>query len=330
MKTFFIGIDISKDWLDVAVCDGTSKEVLQVFRTDNSFDGVEDLIAQTRELTKRYKRWYCFEHTGNYGLLLAQLLENHKLTYSAVPAIEIKQSSGMTRGKSDVVDAKRIALYAATYSHKLIPSSLPGESILKIKNMLTCRSQFVKLATQLKNSRKSYLVASKISDVSGLVTLIDERLAQLEQDVKKLESAIEMEIKASRSLQENYQKMKTVTGIGNIIAMYLLVHTNNFTSFKNPRKFNCYSGVAPFEHSSGSSYTGKTKTSKLRNKTIKTLLFNGANSAAIWDKELKTYYKRKIKEGKAHQSVINAIACKLIYRVFAVVKRDEPYVKLVR
>ena len=110
----------------------------------------------------------------------------------------------------------------------------------------------------------------------------------------------------------------------------MLVYTNNFTSFENPRKFNCYAGLAPFEHSSGTSIKKKTKTSNLRNKTMKTLLYNGANSAAIYDKELKAYYKRKTKEGKPHQLIMNNIACKLVYRIFAVVNREEPFVNLVR
>lgn len=119
-------------------------------------------------------------------------------------------------------------------------------------------------------------------------------------------------------------------GVGLLTAAYMIVLTNNFTSFKNPRKFNCYAGIAPFEHSSGSSIKGKTKTSKLRNKGIKTVLFNGANSAIIYDEELKAYYKRKKQEGKAHNSIINAVCCKLVYRMFAVVKREEPFVNLTR
>jgi hypothetical protein len=57
-------------------------------------------------------------------------------------------------------------------------------------------------------------------------------------------------------------------------------------------------------------------------------LFNGANAAALHDKELNNYYKRKKEEGKHHQSVMNAIACKLVYRAFSVIKRQSPYVTL--
>ena len=68
--------------------------------------------------------------------------------------------------------------------------------------------------------------------------------------------------------------------------------------------------------------------SHLGNKKLKTLLSNGANSAKSWDPEIRAYYKRKIDEGKEHKAVINAISCKLVNRVFAVVKRQTPYVSI--
>ena len=111
-----------------------------------------------------------------------------------------------------------------------------------------------------------------------------------------------------------------------VIGAFMLVSTNNFTGFENGRKYACYSGIAPFPNESGSSIKGKTKVSHLANKKIKTLLSNGANSAKSYDPEIKAYYQRKIKEGKDHKSVINAISCKLVNRVFAVVKRQTPYV----
>jgi hypothetical protein len=55
-------------------------------------------------------------------------------------------------------------------------------------------------------------------------------------------------------------------------------------------------------------------------------LNNGANSASTWDPEIRKYYERKIDEGKDHKLVLNAVACKLVSRVFAVVNRKTPYV----
>jgi transposase len=326
MKTIFIGIDISKDSLDVAVCQDPALDLDTTFKVENSIKGISKLIKKSTKFNQEV--WFCFEHTGNYGLLLMCQLQSEGFTYSVVPALEIKQSQGMTRGKNDTVDAKRIALYAATHSYKLQPFHLPGENLLKIKSMLAYRSQLVGMSRQLQNSYKSHQITNKSVDVSLILDDIKQNIDGLKQKIKKLETDIVELIQADPKMESNFVKASKVKGIGLIIAAYMLVYTNNFTAFDNPRKFNCYAGLAPFEHTSGTSIAGKTKTSRLRNKTIKTLLFNGANTATNYDQELKAYYKRKKDQGKPHNLIMNNIACKLVYRVFAVVNRDEPFVNL--
>jgi transposase len=324
MKSIFIGIDISKDTLDVAICQDPSQVIDQVFKVDNTIKGISKLITRC----KRYKQelWFCFEHTGNYGLLLMCQLQSEGLKYSVVPALEIKQSLGMVRGKNDAIDAQRIAIYAATNSHKLKPFDLPGENLLKIKALLAYRSQLVNISRQLQNSLKSHKITHQCIDIGLILDDIQQDLDLQKEKIQKVEKQIVELIATDSKMKSNYEKACGVKGIGPIIAAYMILYTNNFTAFDNPRKFNCYAGLAPFERSSGTSIKGKTKTSRLRNKVIKALLFNGANSASNHDYELKAYYKRKRMEGKPHQLIMNNIACKLVYRVFAVVSREEPYV----
>jgi transposase len=330
MKTFFVGIDISKDWLDVCVYDEELVKAVLSFRSDNTIEGIEEVIDQCKTAAGSNKLWCCFEHTGSYGLLLARILEEHAVVYSAVPALEIKQSIGITRGKNDRVDALRIAQYATVNRHKLSETKLPEEHLLVIKNLLTYRSQLLKTSQGLQNSRKSYLIVNKTANVQVIIDDLNLKIASLKLDIVKLEKAIKAEIATNKELASSFKRIMSVKGVGLMIAATMLVCTKNFTTFENPRKFNCYAGLAPFAHASGSSIQGKTKTSSLRNKKMKTLLCSGANSAVNHDLEMKAYYKRKLKEGKHHNSIINAVACKIVYRVFAVVKRAEPYVNLVR
>lgn len=79
--------------------------------------------------------------------------------------------------------------------------------------------------------------------------------------------------------------------------------------------------MAPFEHSSGTSIRGKTKTSNLANREVKVYLTRAAITAISWDPQIKAYYKRKTGEGKHKASVINAVRAKIIARCFAVIKR---------
>lgn len=117
-------------------------------------------------------------------------------------------------------------------------------------------------------------------------------------------------------------------GVGLIIASYMLVYTQNYTTITEARCFASYSGVAPFGERSGTSINKTPHVSHLANKRMKSLLNNGAWVAVKYDKELKTYYKRKIEEGKHERVVINAVRNKLLGRIFASVKRGSPYVEL--
>jgi transposase len=326
MKSVFIGVDISKDWLDVAICADVTEPVTEVFQVGNSLKGIGKLIRKCTKL--KFRPWVCFEHTGNYGLLLSHLLDNAEICYSAVPALEIKNSIGVTRGKTDRVDAIRIAVYAATHAHRLKPGKLPSTVLLQLKSMLTYRDQLGNMSRQWQNMLKSHRISTAVIDNRKIVKDIGKQVVQLKKKVVVLEAQIMELIHGQADLAEKYNQAITVKGVGPIIASQMLVLTNNFTSFDNARKFNCYAGLAPFEHSSGSSIKGKTRTSPLRNRKIKALLLNGANSAAVHDTELRNYFKRKTAEGKHRMVVLNTIACKLVYRIFAVVNRTEPYVQI--
>ena len=117
---------------------------------------------------------------------------------------------------------------------------------------------------------------------------------------------MEQLIAASTSLYTNYLLLRSIKGIGIINAIVLLCVTDNFQRFDNPRKFACYCGVAPFEHTSGISIRGKTQTSSLANKEVKVYLTRAAITAISWDPQMKAYYKRKIAEGKHKASVDSA------------------------
>lgn len=88
-------------------------------------------------------------------------------------------------------------------------------------------------------------------------------------------------------------------------------------------------GLAPFTYTSGKSIYSKAKVSQRANKQIKALLHLAAVSAATHMKsgDYKEYYDRRIAEGKHPLCVLNVIRAKLVGRMFAVIKRDELYIK---
>jgi len=123
-------------------------------------------------------------------------------------------------------------------------------------------------------------------DLKDLIESLEVKISEIKADIITIEGKIKAEIASDDELAGTFKKITTVKGVGLMIAATMIVCTNNFTAFEDPRKFNCFAGLAPFSYSSGSSIQGKTKTSSLRNKTMKKLLFNGANTAVMYDHEL--------------------------------------------
>ncbi len=101
MKKLFCGIDISKDFLDYAICFDEEKAIASLSKTENNKKGIKTLIRHLQKESGGGKTWVCFEHTGHYGLLLASLLAENKIQFSMVPSLDILKSSGLTRGKTD-------------------------------------------------------------------------------------------------------------------------------------------------------------------------------------------------------------------------------------
>jgi transposase len=328
-KKYFIGVDISKDTLDLAESEEVNYGSYKDLRVDNNFDGFDKVETWLTKQKIGFKDClFCMEHTGTYGLLFFAWLDQMQIDYCVEAGTQIKKSIGMARGKNDKVDARRICDYAYTNRMKLKPFQLPSAVILQIKQLLTYRRQLIKIRTSLKNSLKSHNQYQKVSGLKSISEQISVQIKDYNSRVDQIEEQITEVINSNEELKKNYQLAKSVKGIGPIITAFMIVSTNNFTCFENGRKYACYCGIAPFDNISGTSIKGKSQVSHFANKGIKTLLTNGANSACVWDPELKNYYNKKIAEGKEHKLIINAIRFKLVNRVFAVVKRQTPYVNI--
>lgn len=326
-KKWFIGTDVSKDTLDLALHSLKDRERFSEKKFNNDLRGFGFILSWLMKKNISLEECvFCMEHTGVYSLSFIAFLNEKNLFVSVEPALQIKRSIGIVRGKNDKVDARRIAIYAMDNWNKLKSYKVPGKSILKIKQLLTYRDQLTRSMISFKNSRKSHERYQLTTDPDFVTVDIEKQLGDLQASIDKINGQIEEIIDQEQELKNNYDLLRSIKGIGLVIGAYMIVSTVNFERFDDGRKYACYAGVAPFEHSSGTSIRGKTSVSFLANKRIKTLLYNAANSAAQWDPELKNYYQRKREEGKDHQLVMNAICCKLIYRMFAIIKRQTPFV----
>jgi transposase len=328
-KTYFVGIDISKDHLDVSVLRKETVKKFEDKKVANTVEGYEKMVEWLEQKKIPLDDClFCMEHTGVYGLVLFAWLSCMQADFVVEPGLRIKKSIGMVRGKNDTIDARRIAEYAYIHRSKLEPFCMPATVLLQIKELLTYRTFLVKTKISLKNTLKSHEKYQPICQLNFIIEDIKRQIAEYEDRIANMEKQIKELIFSNEEIARNFKLACSVKGIGLVIASFMIVTTNNFTSFQQARKYACYCGIAPFEHSSGSSIKSRTRVSHLANKRIKALLANAASIASCHDPELRAYYHRKLMEGKTKLQVLNAISNKLVSRVFAVVNRQTPYVNI--
>ena len=320
-----IGIDVSKATLDVVLQDEQGK-LVQEERVKNSCVGLRSLLRKwARQGHCDTTALVCLEPTGHYSHgVVKTLLDLGHPTWLA-HATDIRLSIGMQRGKSDKVDARRIAQYAHRFRDK---ARLVGQShveFAELKALLALRERLVKErgknTAQLKDN-----VLYLTGNTKDLVKAeLQRQLKALELSITKLDRAIAVFLRKDSALQGRNKLAQTVSGIGPVLASELIAHTEGFTRFDSPRQLVCYAGVAPFERTSGSSVRGKTATSSFANHRLKSLLKLAALAAVRVPGDLQDYYHRKIAQGKRPIVVLNNVAGKIIHHLWAVIHSGRPY-----
>lgn len=320
------GLDISKKTFDAVLhCKGLHQKF------SNDPKGFKTFIHWMLELgLELSKVLVCMENSGYYSLRISNYLYQKGIDYVAENPLQIKRSIGFRRGKSDKADAKDIASYGWLNREHIKLSVPPSDSIIRLQQLQATRELLVRQNTAIKNQIHGHQVVQD-KDVSKLACKVLKSVLQAnEKQIEKVEEKLKGIIFSEEKLSSTYKLCTSVTGIGLILAVELIVHTQNFTCFESWRKFAAYCGTVPYPYQSGTSIMGKPRIHPVSDRKMKSLLTMSAISSIRVDPELKEYFKRRVDEGKPKMSVINMIRNKLLARVFATVARGKPYVILAK
>lgn len=324
---FFIGIDVSKNELDFAVQQGQCflfhREVANEPAAINAF------IKELGKLSgfKPDKAVFCMEHTGIYNNHALICLYKKQAHICLEAATQIRNSLGNIRGKNDKIDAIRIAGYAYDKRDRLRLWVPKREVVQQLAHLAATRLRLITVKKQLKTPLKEHDGFSTKRVTRQNLQICSHSLKAIDDDLTRADKAIEQLIQADTELHRLFSLVTSVSGIGKVTAVQVIVATNEFKDINNPKKFACYSGVAPFTDDSGK-IIKKARVSHMANKKIKTLLHLSAIVAIQYNQDLKLFYERKVlQEKKNKMSVINAVRNKLILRIFACVNQNRPYEK---
>lgn len=326
-KKWFVGIDVSKKTIDVVYYDRKRQKMCEDIHRQFSNDQSGFILMRKwfKECgMKKVELVIGLENTGIYSYELCLSLESAGIDYCCFNPLHLKRSFGLTRGKNDKVDAWRIAYYCFLHREELVYCKMSANTIMRLKGLSSERKRHIKHIAEY----KAYLTDRKAMVTDNIKKRSAKILAYEQELVEEIEKEMETIIQNEPNLKKNYDLLLSIKGIGSVNAIAMIIHTNNFESFENARKYACYVGVAPFASTSGTSIKGKPHVCSIGARMLKSDLSMAARSARIHDPQIKEYFERKTAQGKEFGVVLNAIKYKLIQRMFAVIKRGTPFVQL--
>ncbi|WP_379093322.1 IS110 family transposase [Pedobacter sp. UC225_65] len=323
---YFIGIDVSKATFNYCVRYGGGNVING--KVGNNIESIKEFVLTLKEIPgfRLANAVFGMEVTGIYGLVLMNGLAKMKAKVVVEPAMRIKNSLGIIRGKNDKLDAARITRYLIKNLQEL-KLWVPRRKIIdELSSLSTLRERMVKvnkIMTTPLNEDDGFIDVH-ISSVN--IKLCSPSILQMEQLVKDIDERIKTLWSNDEQCERLMKIMISVMGIGDVIALQILIHSNEFKSITTARTFASYCGIAPFEYDLGTSVKKLARVSPVANKKIKSLLHNGVRTCIGFDAEIRAYYRRRVEVDKKNKmSVMNAIKFKLICRVFACIRGDRLY-----
>lgn len=309
-----LGVDVAKDSLVAVLCDrsGKIKKTYTVFNTKEDIEGLID------EIYKKHNHLsVASEATGEYHLELAKCCVLKDIPFRLLNPITTKQFTRATvrKKKTDLSDAHVIAMLAARGEGTVIDAS----SFSHLKPIVRTATKLAQVKQQLD------LMSKRLKAIN-----LDEKL-QLEicACVDKLDLTIKV-FRSQALAAANAKDIKLLTsipGIGKTLAVTISAEVENVRRFKDGDSLVAYCGLDPRVKQSGASLHHNTKITKRGSPYLRRAFFMAGFIAGIHDPELKAYYQKKRGEGKYFREATVAVARKLVYRVYAVLKRQTVYVK---
>ena len=272
------------------------------------------------------KAVFCMEHTGIYSHHLLSCLHKMGAKVCLEAATQIKNSLGNLRGKNDKIDAVRIADYAYRNSERLRLWTPKRDVVVKLAQLSATRSRLITVKKMLTVPIKETGGFLDKKTAAANAKLCKTSIDGVQKDLTRIEKAIDELIDVDAELKRLYRLVSSVVGIGKVTATEVLITTNEFRDIKEAKKFACYCGVAPPSPRNRVCSRVGPEYHIRANKKMKTLLHLAALVALQHNKDLKTYYERKVSEERKNKMcVINAIRNKLVLRIFACVNQGKEY-----
>jgi transposase len=315
MSIYYLGIDVSKASIDVALLGGPQLYRGQ-FSNDASGWGQLSHWLQKRRAQPLHA---CLEATGSYWLELALFLHEAGCQVSVVNPKLIKKhgEATMQRNKSDGQDALTIADYCRKQEPDLWQP--PSAAFRQLQAMVRHVQALKGDRTREMNRRQSGVTSLEVLEA------IDDHLAFLNQQIAALEERIRDHIDQDPELKANKELLLSIPGIGETTASVFLAEVPDVRLFAQAKQLAAFAGLTPAQRQSGTSLNSPGTLVKWGHARLRTALFMPALSAHHHNPIIAAQRQRLLQKGKAKMTVVLAIMRKLLHLCYGVLKTRKPF-----
>jgi transposase len=310
-----IGIDLSKKYYDVTLLPEGGEQSHAKF--DNNINGHKQLVKWLKE-QGIHQGHICMEATNVYWEGVAHYLYEKSYLVSVVNPARIKghAMSQMQRNKDDKVDSYVNADFCRVHHPRLW--SPPSAQERTMRNLIRQRADFLEIETQEKN---------RLADCQDEANKnrLKRHIAYLNQEIEALEGEIRRHVAAHPTLKANYELLRSVKGLGEIVSWTILAEMPDMAEYEDAAAAAADAGVTPSHHESGDTVRRKPKMSKIGKSAIRGVLYLPALAAMRFNPLLKSFADRLTKKGKPKKVVIVAVMRKLIHLAYGVLKNKTPF-----
>jgi transposase len=301
----FVGLDVSKQHLDVAV-----RPQSRHFVTLNNDRGIEQLVKRLAALKPRL---IVLEASGGYEFLITAALAQAQLPVALINPQAVRKFAGATGklAKTDKIDAQVLAHFAEALKPE--PRPLPDQEQQLLKAALQRRIQVVKMIGQEKNRLEKTFIPALTQDIQAHLTWLQQRLEQLDRDLND---------QIRRSPLWRDRLLQSIPGVGPVVARAVMAQLPEAGTLP-AKKTVALVGVAPYNRDSGR-FRGKRMIRGGRSH-LRHMLYMAAVVAARFNPLIRPFYQRLLAAGKPKKLALTACMRKLVLIINAMLKNNQPW-----
>lgn len=302
----FIGIDVSKKQLDVAIWGKP-----EVRQWSNSDQGIATVVEQLNEMTPTL---IVVEASGGWEMALVAELAFAKLPVAVVNPTRVRDFARATGqwAKTDKLDALMLARFGQAVRPEVRP--LRNEQEAELAALVTRRRQISDILTSEKNRR---------STSHGLIKQrLEEHITWLTDELNRLQQEIKQFIHSCPLWQEKEALLQSVPGVGPVTSFTLLAELPELGTL-NRQKIAALVGVAPFNRDSGPR-RGKRRIFGGR-ADVRKVLYMAALVSSRSNPVIRTFYERLLANGKEKKVALAACMRKLLVILNAILRDRKPW-----